>query len=197
METFIIRDLHSLPEFKSIPPDEFKHILEDYHAEFFKNWHTWVEIAIRILFISFGDFLYDSLKPSNVAFSILWWLATVLACGVLGFMIENQVKAHATRRRLKKFIQKRNAAKDLELTESETKLYETLRRVRVNIAVPKGITSSKICDDRVLQEMAKLRPTQLGILNRIPGAKIEFIKTYGKIFVDEISMYEDRNRSLQ
>ena len=197
MGTFIIRDLHSLPEFKSIPPDEFKQILEDYHSVSFRHWHKWVEYAVRVIFLSIGNYLYVFLKPDVVKFPVLWWLATVFVCEVLGISIEGQIRAHAMRKRLKEFIEIRNATKDLELSESETKLYDTLRQVRVNIAVPKGITSSMICSDRTLQEMAKLRPTNLGILNRISGATNEFIKTYGKIFVDEISMYEDRNRSLQ
>lgn len=197
MQIFDIRYLNSLPEFKSIPSDEFKQILSDYRSENFKHWHTWLEIAIHILFLLFGSFLYYSLKSSNTAFSILWWLATVFACDMLGVFIKNQIRAHATRSRLKEFIQKRNAIKDLELTESESKLYETLRQIRVNIAIPKGITSNTICSDRILQEMARLRPMNLGILDRIPGTTNEFIKNYGKIFIDEISMYEERNRGLQ
>ena len=197
MESFIIRDLHSLPEFKSIPQDEFKQILEDYHSASFRHWHRWVEYVVRVLFLFIGNYLYFFLKPDVIKFPFLWWLATICVCEILGISIEGQIRAHAMRNRLKEFIKIRNATKDLDLTESETKLYDILRQVRVNIAVPKGITSNMICSDRMLQEMAKLRPTNLGILNRISGATNEFIKTYGKIFVDEISMYEGRNKSLQ
>lgn len=188
MERYIIWNLNSLPEFESIPPDEFQQILADYRSDTFKHWHTWLEIAIKMLFGIFGHFLYYFLKPAGTS-SALWWLITVLLFGILGAFIVDQVRAHATRNRLREFIWIRNSKKDLELTESDVKLYEDLRHLRVNIAVAKGIPSNTICNDRVLQEMARSRPINLGGLIRIPGVTAEFIKIYGKTFVDEISMH--------
>ncbi len=200
MNSFIIRDLHSLPEFNIIPIDEFNQILTDYRSETFISWRTFSGFITMTFFIAIGSFLYHHFKPTTSTsrgYSLLLYLITVTPFTELGKLVKDQIDIRITRRHLVSFIKKANAEKDLKLTEDEEKLYDILRQVRVNIAVPKGVTSSTICNDSVLQEMAKLRPTNLGILNRVSGITNEFIKAYGRTFVDEISIYENRNRNLQ
>jgi len=195
MENFIIWDLHSLPEFKSIPSDEFEQVLAEYRNETFLSRHRWLEIASKLLFLVLGNFLYLFLRPGGTT-SILWWLITVLLFSLVGSFVQDQITAHRTRKGLSEFIQQRKMKEALKLTESQEALYEHLRQIRVNMAVPRGLPSSTICQDTVLEALARSSPTTVASLWQLPGLTDEFVRNYGKIFVDEISRYEEIHRSL-
>jgi hypothetical protein len=189
MKNHIIYDFYSLPEFAGIPREEIKEALLNCMFSSLMHWQTWLGSTISISFFKLGDFLFNSRSYTGL-YSISWFAITTLPFYILGAFIGSQIIMQQTRPHLKEYLLKKEKEQKLALTESEKGLYENLSRVRANIAIPKGVLSSTICNDVTLKEMARLKPTTLSALEKISGITKEFIQNYGNFFVDEIRMYK-------
>ncbi len=74
----------------------------------------------------------------------------------------------------------------LELDSTEQLIFENLRKVRLRIAVAKGLPTFTICHDSILREMAKKKPDTPETLLSIHGVGKKFIENYSEFFIDEI-----------
>ncbi len=75
----------------------------------------------------------------------------------------------------------------------DTELFEILRTKRWNLAEERGIPAYIIFSDKSLMEMAAYLPTDKISLLNINGVGMKKYESYGKIFLNIIKMYRDKN----
>ena len=68
-------------------------------------------------------------------------------------------------------------------------LWEALRALRLSLAEKAGVPPYVIFHDATLQEMLKVRPTNLNDMNRITGVGEQKLERFGKKFIDEIAKF--------
>ncbi len=68
-------------------------------------------------------------------------------------------------------------------------LWEALRALRLSLAEKAGVPPYVIFHDATLQEMLKVRPTNLNDMNRITGVGKQKLERFGKKFIDEIAKF--------
>ena len=68
-------------------------------------------------------------------------------------------------------------------------LWEALRVLRLSLAEKAGVPPYVIFHDATLQEMLKVRPTNLNDMNRITGVGEQKLERFGKKFIDEIAKF--------
>jgi len=68
-------------------------------------------------------------------------------------------------------------------------LWEALRALRLSLAEKAGVPPYVIFHDATLQEMLKVRPTNLNDMNRITGVGEQKLARFGKMFIDEIAKF--------
>ena len=68
-------------------------------------------------------------------------------------------------------------------------LWEALRALRLSLAEKAGVPPYVIFHDATLQEMVKVRPTNLNDMNRITGVGEQKLERFGKKFIDEIAKF--------
>ncbi len=68
-------------------------------------------------------------------------------------------------------------------------LWQALRQLRSRLAEEAGVPPYVIFHDATLQEMLKQRPGTENELGRISGVGDQKLSRYGKIFIEEISLY--------
>ena len=68
-------------------------------------------------------------------------------------------------------------------------LWEALRTLRLSLAEKAGVPPYVIFHDATLQEMLKVRPTNLNEMNKITGVGEQKLTRFGKTFIDEIAKH--------
>ncbi|MDH3609127.1 MAG: RQC domain-containing protein, partial [Gammaproteobacteria bacterium] len=68
-------------------------------------------------------------------------------------------------------------------------LWEALHALRLSLAEKAGVPPYVIFHDATLQEMLKVRPTNLNDMNRITGVGEQKLERFGKKFIDEIAKF--------
>lgn len=68
----------------------------------------------------------------------------------------------------------------------QNELFETLRRLRLDLAKKENLPAYAIFNDKTLSEIALQQPTTLEAFADIPGVGSHKLKKYGKIFIQEI-----------
>ncbi|MGC9337997.1 MAG: HRDC domain-containing protein [Candidatus Cloacimonadia bacterium] len=84
------------------------------------------------------------------------------------------------------FVETLSDKEIIQLTKEEQEFFERLRRLRLKIAVAKGLPAYTICHDTVLREIAKLKPTTPEALLTVSGIGEKFVTNYGDLFLEEI-----------
>ncbi len=82
--------------------------------------------------------------------------------------------------------QRKRRAGEIECDEV---LFDRLRVLRRKIADERDVPAYVIFSDATLREMARLLPTRLGDLEKVPGVGQQKLKSFGEIFVAEINSY--------
>jgi len=78
------------------------------------------------------------------------------------------------------------------LTEEEVRLFESLRQFRLAIARERGLPPYVIFHDTVLRELARVRPTTVDSMRRVPGVGDKKLADLGPRFCEYIREYCDR-----